>query len=102
MRIHFQRTGGFAGLRLATTIDVDDLPKDDAKRIYSLIDDIDFFDLPEELHSKDGMPDQYQYEITIETSKGKHSVSMGEPRGEKMEEFIGLLSKLMRRKPKGR
>ena len=41
-RIKFERTGGFAGMRIATDLKLDDLSDEHANRISELLDDLDF------------------------------------------------------------
>ena len=41
-RIKFERTGGFAGIRLAADIEVDELPEDEKHKILELLDEVDF------------------------------------------------------------
>ena len=48
-RIKFERTGGFAGIRIATDLKLDDLPDEQAHTISELLDDLDFRELPASL-----------------------------------------------------
>ena len=48
-RIKFERTGGFAGMRIATDLKLDDLPDEQANSIRELLNDMDFAELPEQL-----------------------------------------------------
>ena len=47
--IHYERTGGFAGLKLATSFELDDLNDEQGKQLAELLDDLDFFDLPDQI-----------------------------------------------------
>lgn len=99
-RIKFERTGGFAGMRLATDLKLDDLPDEQANSIKELLDDLDFNELPEQLQNESG-PDQFTYKITVETKKGKHTVVTGESSApEKMQELLHLLNRLARTRKK--
>jgi hypothetical protein len=99
-RIKFERTGGFAGMRIATDLKWDDLSDEYASRIAELLDDLDFEELPEQMLDED-MPDQFTYTITVETKKGEHTVVTGEASApEKMQELLRLLDRLARTKRK--
>lgn len=78
MRIEFVRTGGFAGLRMATTIDIDSLPPEDAQEIQDALEEAHFFSLPPELNDVSRGVDRFQYEITVDDGDQKHTVQGGE------------------------
>ncbi len=77
MRIDFERTGGFAGLRLATTVDTDDLPVEEANELRQLVETAHFFALPPTLKSTAGA-DRFVYKLTVEAEVRQHSVEVGE------------------------
>lgn len=58
-------------------VDLDDLSEELANTWYELLDEVDFFELPEDLKSKD-IPDGFTYQITVDSKKGKHSVRCGD------------------------
>jgi hypothetical protein len=96
-RIKFERTGGFAGMRIATDVRLDDLPDEQAHTLSELLDDLDFGELPEQMMNEDGMPDQFTYTITVETKKWEHTVVTGDVSApEKMQELLQLLNRLAR------
>lgn len=96
-RIKFERTGGFAGMRIAADLKLDDLPEEQANTISELLDDLDFAELPEQMMNAEGMPDQFTYTITVETKKGEHTVVTGDASApEKMQELLQLLNRLAR------
>jgi len=100
-RIKFERTGGFAGMRIATDLKLDDLPDEQAKTISKLLDDLDFEELPEQMMNDSNMPDQFTYTITVETKKGEHTVITGDTSAsEKMQELLELLNRLARNQKK--
>jgi hypothetical protein len=100
-RIKFERTGGFAGMRIATDLKLDDLPDDQAHTISELLDDLDFEELPEQMMNEESMPDQFTYTITVETKKGKHTVVTGDVSApEKMQELLQMLNRLARTRKK--
>ena len=99
-RIKFERTGGFAGMRIATDLKLDDLPDEQANSIRELLNDMDFAKLPEQLLDESG-PDQFTYTITVETQKWEHTVVTGDTSApEKMQELLQLLNRLARTRRK--
>ena len=96
-RVKFERTGGFAGMRIASDLKLDDLPDEQAHTLAELLDDLDFGELPEKMMNEEGMPDQFTYTITVETKKWEHTVVTGDVSApEKMQELLQLLSRLAR------
>lgn len=99
-RIKFERTGGFAGMRIATDLKLDELPAEQAQSIQELLDDMDFGELPEHMLDESG-PDQFTYTITVETKKWEHTVVTGDTSApEKMQELLQLLNRLARTRKK--
>jgi hypothetical protein len=99
-RIKFERTGGFAGMRLATDLKLEDLSDEQANTLMELLDDIDFGELPEQMLDETG-PDQFTYRITVETKKWEHTVVTGDASApEKMQELLQLLNRLARTRRK--
>ena len=76
-KILFERTGGFMGRKISLEVDLQDLPKDQAEALEELLNDADFFELPEDLTSQD-IPDGFTYLITAESQRGEHSVRCGD------------------------
>ncbi|HQU37604.1 MAG: hypothetical protein CNIPEHKO_01030 [Anaerolineales bacterium] len=100
-RIKFERTGGFAGIRLAADFDVSDLPDDLSQTLRELLDALDFPELPAKLTSGESVPDAFTYVITVEAGKWHHTVITGDaPEDEKMQELLELLNRLARKKIK--
>ncbi|HTP01592.1 MAG TPA: protealysin inhibitor emfourin [Anaerolineales bacterium] len=79
MHIEFLRTGGFGGLRLATTVNTDRLPAEQASTVSRLISDAGFFQLPEKLLPPSPMPDRFQYKVTISDPDKTHSIEASDP-----------------------
>ena len=65
MKIEFVRSGGFAGIRLARTVDTNDLPPDQAKKLESLVQGAEFFELPDIPQPSSVIPDSIMYHITV-------------------------------------
>lgn len=73
MRILFERSGGIMGLKSSLTIDLDDLPLDQAGTLHRLLDDANFFTLTEDPPTRP-IPDGFQYVLTVETENTRHTV----------------------------
>ena len=102
-RIKFERTGGFAGIRLAADIELDEMPKDQAEQILELLDDMDFDELPENLTGKSNVADGFNYCITIESDKREHTVTAAESAiSGKMESLLELLTKIARQQARNK
>ena len=102
-RIKFERTGGFAGIRIATEFELDDLPEDQARQLLGLLDEVDFDELPEQLFDEEGSADGFTYSITVEAEKGKHSVTTNNASTpEKMEQLVELLYRVARQRMRKR
>lgn len=82
MRIHFERTGGFAGMRLSTTVDSDELPEPQAEKLKDAVQNTSFFELPDHLEQggsgasrgASSGADRFSYHITVEQEGRSHSV----------------------------
>ncbi len=100
-RIRYERTGGFAGMRISTDLKADDLSEEHASQISELLDDLDFAELPEQITGEGAMPDRFTYTITVETTKWEHTVTTGDASAsEKMQELLQLLDRLARTQKK--
>jgi hypothetical protein len=100
-RIYFERTGGFAGLQLKMNMDLNELDDEISTRILDLLDDMDFFELPERLLADTGAMDQFSYTIEVETTERSHTVTTGDASApEDMQELIKIFNKLIRKQKK--
>lgn len=77
-KIKFERTGGFAGIRLVAEIDMDDLPEDQKHEIINLLDEADFDELSEKLTDKNPIPDGFVYSIIVNSREKDYQVVAGE------------------------
>src|SRR5512133_3946150 len=97
MRINFVRTGGFAGMRLETTVDSDTLPPDEAQVLQQELQQANFFALPSQLTGKSAGADRFQYEISVDTGGQRHTVQTGESSmPEALQPLIQHLDRLAR------
>ncbi|MGD8402148.1 MAG: hypothetical protein PVJ21_00705 [Anaerolineales bacterium] len=76
-KIYYERTGGFMGRKVSVTINIDNLPEDQAELLDDLLDEADFFELPADL-TKPTMPDSFTYNITISSEERQHSVRVSD------------------------
>jgi len=98
-RIKFERTGGFAGLRLSGDFGLDELTEDQLQKLTDLLDELDFAELPDQLSSSASSSDEFTYTITVESQKWTHTVVTGDaPDDEKMQELLQLLNRLLRKR----
>jgi len=80
VRIDLERTGGVAGIRLATTTASDSLPEPAARELTRLVDASGFFALPARIDADGAVGDRFTYTITIDDGSRSHTVT-GERRG---------------------
>jgi hypothetical protein len=92
-KIYYERTGGFMGRKVSVTIDLDDLPEEQAELLDELLDEADFFELPADL-TKPTMPDSFTYNITISSEERQHSVRVSDATAP--EDLRPLLEELSR------
>jgi hypothetical protein len=78
MHIEFVRSGGFAGMRLAASVDSQNLPPEQASTLDKMIADTGFFDLPEQIKPSAPGPDRFEYQVVISSAGQTHSVNVNE------------------------
>lgn len=79
-RIRLTRSGGFAGLSMVASVDLDDLPRRTAEAVRAALDQVDF-DPPRRRAASRRMPgavDTYQYDLEV-IDGGRRSVTAHEP-----------------------
>jgi len=77
-KIKFERSGGFAGIRLAAEIKMDDLPEDQKREIIELLDEADFEEMSKKITDGKPIPDEFVYSITVNSREKKYQVVAGE------------------------
>jgi hypothetical protein len=78
MRIYFERSGGFAGMLLSTTVDTDSLSQEEALYFQSTFEETGFFELPARLSAPQEGADRFQYRLTVETGERQHTVELSD------------------------
>jgi len=71
--ITFKRSGGFVGTGMKYELNLNQLPMNDARSLIRLIQQAEFFNIPENLIVKFN-PDEYQYTITVDAGIICHTV----------------------------
>ena len=71
--ITFERTGGIVGNDLHLDLDLDTLPQDEAQHLRRLIDESDFYSVPE-YTAEQFTPDEYKYTIAVNGEQASHTV----------------------------
>lgn len=77
-RIKFERTGGFAGIRFAADINMNDLSEAERNKITELLDDVNFKELSEKASGKSPIPDEFVYSLTVKTDEKEYAILSGE------------------------
>jgi hypothetical protein len=74
--IYFERSGGFAGITQTLEIKSDTLSQENQDHLRTMINDSGFFSFMEESNS--GLPDQFNYVITIKNDQQEKTIRLGE------------------------
>lgn len=101
MRIIFNRSGGFMGLKSSLTVDLENLPPDQAETLRRLLDEAHFFTLTGNPPTS-STPDGFQYMITVEADTATHTVHTNDTSAPKeLRPLLQELSQMARsqRKP---
>jgi hypothetical protein len=79
MKIDFVRSGGFAGLRLAVSVDTGSMDEASAAKLWKLVEEAGFYDLPDELPAPYTSPDRFEYRVEISSlERGTHTLTAAE------------------------
>jgi hypothetical protein len=78
MRVYLERTGGFAGMSRTTKVDTTAISQDTANQLPQLLQESDFYNLPDYIDSSSPKPDSFYYRLTVEDNGQTHTVSVGE------------------------
>jgi hypothetical protein len=72
-KITFKRSGGFIGNGMRLELNLNALPIGTVRNITRLVEQAQFFDLPENL-VRNFQPDEFQYTITVDAGITNHTV----------------------------
>ncbi|MGB7623646.1 MAG: protealysin inhibitor emfourin [Terriglobia bacterium] len=78
MRIRLERSGGFAGIKLSSSVDTEELSPDEAGQVRKMVEGATFFELPDSIKSARPMPDRFVYRIQIEEGGKTKTVEVDE------------------------
>ena len=79
LHVEWERTGGFAGIRMAATVDTESLSREDADQLRALVEAAGFFDLLETIGGPEaGGADRFLYTVVVETEGVRHTVHTSE------------------------
>jgi hypothetical protein len=99
MKVFYERSGGFAGMRIQGMVDSNLLPPDQANELEENLKAASFFDLPEQLPSTQGGADRFHYKITVERGDQKHAVEFDEAAADvSLQSLVQQLNSLARAK----
>jgi hypothetical protein len=76
-KIMFERSGGVLGQTIDTTLDLDTLPSSESRHMLYLIQEADFFRIPENLVAP-LTTDEFLYTITVEAGATRHRVRVND------------------------
>jgi hypothetical protein len=80
MKIDFVRTGGFAGLRVSTTVDTESLNEEMATKVQRLVADARFYEISGSKTPGASGPDRFEYRLQVSSAaEGTHSIVIHEP-----------------------
>ena len=100
MRIDFVEEGGIAylpGLRKPVTIDVEQLEPGERAGLEKLVEDVGFFELPENIgHPAPGAADYQHFRLTIEDKGRHHSVRILVPVDPKLQPLVAAVQRLVK------
>jgi hypothetical protein len=97
IHIKYERTGGFAGLKISTSFDLEDLPDEREQQLRDLLDEMDFFKLPVQILPVRPGSDQFTYKIEVDANGRKHSVMTTDSVApEKIRQLIEVLNIIAR------
>jgi hypothetical protein len=72
-KITFKKAGGFMGREVETTLDLNQMPEDEAQELQRLILDTNFFNIPQNL-IEPSKHDEYEYTVSVDAGNSHHTV----------------------------
>jgi hypothetical protein len=78
MQIKLERSGGFTGIPQTHSVSTDQLPEEEARQVSELVQKAGFYELPATIRSTQAGADRFQYDITVESERGAHKVTVDE------------------------
>jgi len=78
MRIHFEKSGGFAGISLGSDFDSENLSAEQTDELSQLVRESCFFEQPTVMRAAQPAPDRFHYRVSVDTGTQKHSIELDE------------------------
>jgi hypothetical protein len=78
MKIQLERSGGFTGIPLRSSINTDLLDPEESKTLLEMVESARFFELPASIPSPKAGVDRFNYKLTIEAKEQSHTVEFNE------------------------
>lgn len=101
MEILFERSGGIMGLRSSLSLNLDEVPIDQARTLRLLLDKSQFLTLPENPPTRSPVPDGFQYTVTIKTETITHTVHTNDANApDELRPLLEYLAQKARPQPK--
>ncbi len=99
--ITFERTGGVTGELINFQVDLDRLPAGEAQALLQMLQDADFFNIPENPTSPSKARDEFRYTIIVEAGASAYHVvhTSDTTAPESLRPLIEELSKLTQVSP---
>lgn len=72
-QIHFERSSGLVGRTIRYSVNLNDLSEDEAQNLKKMINDANFFEIPEDLRGS-ATPDEFHYQVTVDDGTQSHTV----------------------------
>lgn len=92
MKIHFERTGGFAGLHTSVSLDTDKMSKNESEQLHNMCNNVNFSNLPKSEQTS-GAANLFHYKITVESKDGTRTVETSDiSMTPEFEDLINFLS----------
>lgn len=76
-KITFERSGGLLGQTINTALDLDGVPSSESQHLLRLIQEADFFRIPENLVAR-LTADEFLYTITVQAGVTRHRVRVSD------------------------
>ncbi len=102
MHIDFTRSGGFGGLLLKVSVDLEQLAAEEADLVQKLIDQAGFFELPARLEAAGQGADRFEYRVSITAQNRSNTVVMSETAvPDRVQPLIDRLTSMARSRRSG-
>ena len=93
MKIKFDRSGGFANIKLSSEVNVNELPDDQAKELKKLVQAAEPFAQTSKNQPVSNLPDEFQYSLRFEDKDKTHTINTTDSEAsESMYKLIEWLS----------